>query len=120
MIVRQEQRAVELAAFKEKTQSIIKTFDDKVRESNLKETSGLLGSYIVDVSIRNIGIAFPLAYDDEFNGLHAATGIKAFLFSIRSIAFKTDRGETGEALMDKLCFQFVPRSVFHKFRHAPC
>ncbi|KAH6910365.1 hypothetical protein BKA70DRAFT_1272889, partial [Coprinopsis sp. MPI-PUGE-AT-0042] len=108
MIVRQEQRAVELAAFKEKTQSIIKTFDDKVRDSHLKESSGWLGSYIVDVSIRNLGIAFPLAYG-EFNGMHAAAGIKAFLFSIRSITFKTDRGETGEALMDKLCFQFVPR-----------
>ena len=110
MIVRQEQRAIELAAFKEKTQSIIKTFDDKVRDSHLTETTGWLGGYIVDVSIRNIGIAFPLAYDDGQPGLHTATGIKAFLFSIRSITFKTDRGETGEALMDKLCFQFVPRS----------
>ncbi|EAU91786.1 hypothetical protein CC1G_04554 [Coprinopsis cinerea okayama7 len=111
MLDRQEQRAIELAEFKEKTQSILKTFDVKVRDVPREEARSWLGDYIINVSIQNIGVAFPLAHDHQLDvGRSAdAVAVRAFLFSIRSITFRTDRGETGEALMEKLCFQFVPK-----------
>ncbi|TFK25683.1 hypothetical protein FA15DRAFT_334222 [Coprinopsis marcescibilis] len=112
MLDRQEQRAIELQAFKEKTQTILKTFDVKVGDVPLEETTSWLEDYVVNVSVQNIGVAFPLMHDHEFDVgriSRESAPIKAFLFTIRSISFKTNRGETGDAFMQKLCLQFVPR-----------
>ncbi|KAF7315604.1 hypothetical protein MIND_00075800 [Mycena indigotica] len=110
---RKEQRAVELAAFKEKAQSILKTFEVDVKDDQEKETSTWLKSYYINLSIHNIGVAFPLIHDPTLelpqSGSGDTSAVRAFLFSIKSIKFGTRRGESGEAKMQDLSFQFVSR-----------
>ncbi|TFK44762.1 hypothetical protein BDQ12DRAFT_730786 [Crucibulum laeve] len=110
---RKDQRAMELAAFKEKTQSILKTFDVKVGESQLDETSSWLKDYVVKVSIHGIGVAFPLIHDEELElpqiRNRDSVAVRAFLFSIKSIDFATHRGETGQAMMQNFSFIFTSR-----------
>lgn len=108
MLERQERRSLELAAFKEKTRTILETFDVKVRDVQLEETTSWLHSYVLHVTIQNVGVAFPLSNDD-LQRQSASAAVPAFLFSIRSITFSTTRGETGEATMKRLCLQFVSR-----------
>ncbi|KAF8070507.1 hypothetical protein FPV67DRAFT_1756074, partial [Lyophyllum atratum] len=112
MLDRKEQRALELAAFKEKTQSILKTFEVGIRDSQ-KETRAWLENYIINISTRNIGVAFPLTHDQELQlpqtGSRDSTAVPAFLWSIKSIEFGTHRGETGQAVMKDFSFQFVSR-----------
>ncbi|KAF7361830.1 hypothetical protein MVEN_00527500 [Mycena venus] len=110
---RKEQRAIELAAFKEKAQSILKTFEVPVEDIRAKEQSFWLQSSVVNLSIYNIGVAFPLTHDQNLElpqtGSQDSTAVRAFLFSIKSIKFGTQRGESGEAKMQGLSFQFVSR-----------
>ncbi|KAK0486085.1 hypothetical protein IW261DRAFT_776549 [Armillaria novae-zelandiae] len=114
MSVRREQRAHELSAFKQKTQSILKSFDVKVRD--LESRSSWLDSYSIDVNINHIGVAFPLTHDEQLqlpkSGSHDSSAVRAFLFSIESLKFGTERGVTGEAHMKNCSFQFVQR--FHQ------
>ena len=110
MLDRQERRSHELSTFKEKTRAILETFDVKVGDVQLEETTNWLNNYIVNVVIENIGVAFPLIHDILIRQ-HSSSSVRAFLFSIRSITFSTTRGETGEALVQRLCFQFVSRFV---------
>ena len=117
MLDRKEQRTIELAAFKEKAQSILKTFEIGGWDAQTEPKSSWLNDYIIDVSTRNIGVAFPLTHNKDLEvpqaGSRDLTSVRAFLFSIRSIEFGTHRGETGQATMKNLSFQFVSRS-------APC
>ncbi|KAJ6586994.1 hypothetical protein DFH09DRAFT_241649 [Mycena vulgaris] len=110
---RKEQRAIELAAFKEKAQSILKTFEVAVQDVQVKEQSSWLTSYVINLSIHNIGVAFPLTHDQNLQipqtGTRDSAAVRAFLFSIKSIKFGTQRGESGEAKMQGLSFQFVSR-----------
>lgn len=111
---RKEQRALELAAFKEKTQSILKTFEVRIRDDlPPEEKPSLLADYIFNVLVRNVGVAFPLTHDEDLEipqtGSRDSNAIRAFLFSIKSIEFGTHRGETGQAVMKDFSFQFVPR-----------
>ncbi|KAK0212569.1 hypothetical protein DFS33DRAFT_1370154 [Desarmillaria ectypa] len=114
MSVRREQRAHELAAFKQKTQSILKSFDVKVRD--LEVRSSWLDNYSIDVNINHIGVAFPLTHDEQLrlpkSGSHDSSAVRAFLFSIESLKFGTERGVTGEAHMKNCSFQFV--QSFHQ------
>lgn len=107
---RREQRAQELAAFKQKTQRIFKTFEAKSEELPSKGMSWLK-RYIIEFSLSNIGVAFPLAHDHDMDlppvGSHDSTAVRAFLFSIQSVRFGTQHGETGQASMERLSFQFV-------------
>jgi hypothetical protein len=116
MLVRREQRALELATFKEKTQRILKTFDIGSRDTQVQEKSAWLDDYIINVSTRNIGVAFPLTHDQDLEllqiGSRDSTAVRAFLFSIKLVEFGTHRGETGQATMQSLSFQFVPRSGY--------
>jgi len=111
MLERQELRAMELAAFKEKAQSILKTFDVHVGDIQLEHAS--VNNFIITVSIRSIGFAFPLIHDEELKVLHReqkdSVAVRAFLFSVKSIEFGTHRGETGQALIQYLSFQFISR-----------
>ncbi len=115
MLIRQEQRAHELAAFKQKTQKLFESFEVKGANADVPETSAasLLDSYSIDLSISNVGVAFPLIHDDQLNlpkhGSHDGNSVRAFLFSIASIQFGTVRGVTGEASMKRFSFQFVHR-----------
>ncbi|KAF7288717.1 hypothetical protein HMN09_01377700 [Mycena chlorophos] len=108
---RKEQRAVELAAFKEKAQSILETLEVNVDNAEVKETAAWFRSYHINLSIHNIGVAFPLIHDPTLeipqSGSRDSTAVRAFLFSIKSIKFGTRRGESGEARMQDLSFQFV-------------
>ncbi|KAJ7188161.1 hypothetical protein C8R46DRAFT_12137 [Mycena filopes] len=111
---RKEQRAVELAAFKEKAQSILKTFEVPVENVQVRDQSTWLKSYVINIAIYNIGVAFPLTRDESLEirrsgGSANSNAVKAFLFSIKSIKFGTQRGESGEAKMQGLSFQFVSR-----------
>lgn len=112
MLDRKEQRAKELAAFKEKTQSILKTLEVRSRESDINQTSWL-DEYTIDLSIRNVGVAFPLTLDEDLElpstGSKISSAVRAFLFSIESIEFDTQRGETGQINMKSFSFQFVPQ-----------
>lgn len=113
MSVRREQRAHELSAFKQKTQSILKSFDVKARD--LESRSSWLDNYSIDVNINHIGVAFPLTHDEQLqlpkSGSHDSSAVRAFLFSIESLNFGTERGVTGEAHMKNCSFQFVQRYV---------
>jgi hypothetical protein len=111
MLERQEQRALELAAFKEKTQSILRTFDVSAGDVELKQSSWI-SDCIITVSIQGVGVAFPLSKDllprTKSKG-QDSSAVGAFLLSIKSIEFGTHRGETGKAIMQRLSFQFVSR-----------
>lgn len=60
-------------------------------------------------------MAFPLAFDEDLQiarpGKLTEGTVKAFLFSIKSITFNTQRGESGQASMEGFSFQFIPRWV---------
>ncbi|KII92575.1 hypothetical protein PLICRDRAFT_134291 [Plicaturopsis crispa FD-325 SS-3] len=109
MLERKEQRALQLQAFKEKTKSVMKTFEVK---EPVDKTPSWLEQYTINVVVKNVGAAFPLALDQDMELGHKGSGdfnaVRAFLLSIKSITFATQRGETGEANMENFSFQFVP------------
>ncbi|KAJ7579122.1 hypothetical protein C8J56DRAFT_337033 [Mycena floridula] len=111
MLERKEQRAKELAAFKLKTQSILKTFETKIKTTETDDPTSWLNHYVIDLSIHNIGVAFPLTLSQDLqlpkSGSQDCEAVRAFLFSIKSLQFSTQRGETGEATMSDFSFQFV-------------
>ena len=113
MLERQEQRALELTAFKEKTQSILRTFDVHVGDVELNQSSWI-SDCIIMISIQGVGVAFPLSHEDlELSRTKSksqdSSAVGAFLLSIKSIEFGTHRGETGKAVMQRLSFQFISR-----------
>ncbi|KAF5393264.1 hypothetical protein D9757_000624 [Collybiopsis confluens] len=114
MADRREHRAQELLAFKQKTQQLIQTFELKTQEPAVPSRGmSWLSRYIIQFSLSSIGVAFPLAHDHDMElppaGSHDSAAVRAFLFSIKSVKFGTQHGETGQASMDKLSFQFVSR-----------
>jgi hypothetical protein len=113
MLERQEKRAIELATFKEKAKKVLNTFDVKVGDVQLEETTSWISEFLVHITIHNIGVAFPLAHDFDLELPHTAsrdsTAVRAFLLSVKSISFSANRGETGQAIMESLSFQFVSR-----------
>ncbi|KAJ3826303.1 hypothetical protein F5880DRAFT_1610366 [Lentinula raphanica] len=113
MVDHQQRRTQELNAFKQKTQRLIKTFEYKEQEPTLSQKMSWLDTYIIQFSLSNIGVAFPLVHDHNMDmsppGSREISMVRAFLFSIKSVKFGTQHGETGEASMERLSFQFVPR-----------
>src|ERR1700691_4370530 len=103
MLDHKERRAAELEEFKEKTKSVMRSFEVKVNDADAKAKSTWLSEHTVDLFIRNIGVAFPLALDQNLElpqiGSHDSSAVRAFLFSIKSLVFGTQRGETGQAVM---------------------
>ncbi|KIY46774.1 hypothetical protein FISHEDRAFT_46624 [Fistulina hepatica ATCC 64428] len=110
---RKEQRAQELAAFKDKTQSILRSFEVKSRAVDLRDENLWLNNYYIDLEISRVGIAFPVIHDGDLALPKSEDGesvpVRAFLISIDSITFRTQRGETGQASMSNLSFQFVSK-----------
>ena len=110
---RQQERAQELAAFKEKTQTIMRTFDVKASTTEIKETPSFLSDYVLGVAVRNVGFAFPVIRDVDLElpqrGRKKHNAVRAFLFSIKSLGFSTQRGESGQASIENFSFQFVSR-----------
>ncbi|KAG7098617.1 hypothetical protein E1B28_000539 [Marasmius oreades] len=113
MLERREQRSLELAAFKSKAQQILKTFEvtpspQLEQESTQPKLPFWLNQYVIEFSIRSVGVAFPLAHDHDMSSTSSGErAVKAFLFSIKTISFETHRGETGQANMKSLSFQFI-------------
>lgn len=90
----------------------MRSFDVKVGESPHAESSWL-DHFTILLTIKNIGVAFPLAINRDvpmrrWNKQEDAS-IRAFLFSIKSLVFGTQRGESGQATMKGFSFQFVSR-----------
>ncbi|TDL24302.1 hypothetical protein BD410DRAFT_116796 [Rickenella mellea] len=113
LLVRKEQRALELEEFKEKARIIMRTFDVNPRTTPAPATSSFLSNRTVKITMSNVGVAFPLSLDTAIQIPHASmrgsSPLRAFLFSIKSVSFEAHRGETGRAHMDGFSFQFVPR-----------
>ncbi|PPQ63980.1 hypothetical protein CVT24_009409 [Panaeolus cyanescens] len=112
MLEREEQRAADLADFKEKTQKILETFDVNISDVQLEQASWV-NMHTIKVLIQNIGIAFPLTHSEELELPQKLSkpsqAVRAFLFTIKSVEFGVQRGQTGKASVRSLCFQFVPR-----------
>ncbi|KAG6845925.1 hypothetical protein H0H87_000731 [Tephrocybe sp. NHM501043] len=112
MLDGKDKRALEMAAFKEKTRHILQTFGVGVQDT-LEEARPWLETYIINVSTHNIGVAFPLTHDQDLQlprtGSRDSSTVPAFLWSIKSIEFGTHRGQTGQAEMKAFSFQFVSR-----------
>jgi hypothetical protein len=89
----------------------MRTFDIK-REPRQDQRSWI-DQYSIDVSVQNIGIAFPMSLDLDLDlprkGELMATSVPAFLFSIASLAFGAQHGDSGQATVKGFSFQFVPR-----------
>ncbi|KAI0368271.1 hypothetical protein BV20DRAFT_969313 [Pilatotrama ljubarskyi] len=112
VLIRKEQRASELAEFKEKTRSLMRTLDVKIGEQAASEKS-LLELYTISLAIHNIGVAFPLTLARDLqmprSGSQDDAAVRAFVFSIKSLTFSSQLGENGQATMTNFAFQFVSR-----------
>ena len=111
--LRAEQRAKELAAFKEKTREFIRTFEPSKPVPDAIQS--WISGFLINFTFKNIGIAFPLDFDPSLkvqrseSGKDQATG--AFLLSVKSLSFSVQRGESGQAVMKGTALQFVSRLV---------
>ena len=111
--LRADQRAKELAAFKEKTREFIRTFEPSKPVPDAIQS--WISDFLINFTFKNIGIAFPLDFDPNLrverseSGKDLATG--AFLLSIKSLSFGVQRGASGQAMMKGTAFQFVSRLV---------
>lgn len=109
--LRAEQRAKELAAFKEKTREFIRTFEPSKPVPDAIQS--WISDFLINFTFKNIGVAFPLDFDPGLrverseSGKDRATG--AFLLSIKSLSFSVQRGESGQAMMKGTALQFVSR-----------
>jgi len=87
----------------------MRTFEVKARNYQIEDTSWL-SKYIINITVRDLGIAFPITLEQDIQlpryRAKDAT-ISAFLFSITSIIFGVNQGETGEATVKNLSFQFI-------------
>ncbi|KAG1742840.1 hypothetical protein EDB19DRAFT_1875202 [Suillus lakei] len=112
LLIRRDQRAAELAAFKEKTRSVLKTFDMRTSEAIRDQKPSWLSEHTIDVVIQKIGVAFPLSLEQTLELPRTSSrdgpSVRAFLFAVRRIKFSAQRGEAGEMSTKDLSFQFVP------------
>lgn len=91
----------------------MRTFEVRVKDTGLDKTTSWLDTYVVDITVQNVGVALPLTYNPGLQLPEKRTqetpAVRAFLFSIAKVEFGTHRGETGQAAITQLSFQFVPR-----------
>ncbi|KAG2036116.1 hypothetical protein BDR03DRAFT_898980 [Suillus americanus] len=112
LLIRRDQRAAELAAFKEKTRSVLKTFDMRTSEATRDQKPSWFSEHTIDVVIQKIGVAFPLSLEQTLELPRTSSrdgpSVRAFLFTVRRIKFSAQRGEAGEMSTKDLSFLFVP------------
>ncbi|KAG1765509.1 hypothetical protein EV702DRAFT_1283104 [Suillus placidus] len=112
LFIRRDQRAAELAAFKEKTRSVLKTFDMRTSEATRDQKPSWFSEHTIDVVIQKIGVAFPLSLEQTLELPRTSSrdgpSVRAFLFAVRRIKFSAQRGEAGEMSTKDLSFLFVP------------
>ncbi|KAG9316547.1 hypothetical protein JVU11DRAFT_2597 [Chiua virens] len=114
LLARRQQRAAELEAFKEKTRTILETFEIQTPNSDADRPSWF-SKHTVLVEIERIGVAFPLALNQRVElsewkwPSQDRASVRAFLFSVRRIKFVSQKGEAGQMSTRELSFQFVNR-----------
>ncbi|KAG8747816.1 hypothetical protein FRC10_011261 [Ceratobasidium sp. 414] len=117
MLSRQEQRAQELEEVRRKTRQVMRTLEFGERPYAEKETKTFLDNRKIEFTVKDVGIAFPLTLQDDLMlpqmGSSIITpltpsSVSAFLISLSSISFVTQRYETGQAKLAAFSFQFVP------------
>ncbi|KAH9985984.1 hypothetical protein BJV74DRAFT_946145 [Russula compacta] len=110
---RKDERVDELAAFKKKTQSILKTFGVNNRESIPSDAMVWFKDYAVVFSVSNVGVAFPLALDSTIEPPlgkhHQHPAVSAFLFSVKAVEFEDKNKGDSQFVMKGFSFQFVDR-----------
>jgi hypothetical protein len=113
VVNRKDERIRELAAFKKKTQSILKTFEVTDRESTPRDAMIWFKDYAVALSVSNVGVAFPLALDSSidppFGKPHQHHAMSAFLFSVKTVEFEDKNMGDSQFVMKRFAFQFVDR-----------
>ncbi|KAI6040347.1 hypothetical protein EDC04DRAFT_2894324 [Pisolithus marmoratus] len=118
LFIRRSQRAAELEAFKEKTRTILKTFEVQRRKPDLERDASWLSKHSITVTVESISVAFPLSFDQSLelpkSSDYDFSAVRAFLFSVRRIEFHTQRGEAGQMTTKELSFQFVNRQWISK------
>ena len=112
---RKDERVRELAVFKEKTQSILKTFEVNVQESAPRGAMAWFKDCAVILSVSNVGVAFPLALDNSIEislgKPHQHSTVSAFLFSVKTVEFEDQNMGESQFVMKGFSFRFVDRSV---------
>jgi protein CSF1 len=113
MLQRKEQRVLELQEMKKKTQHVMRSMESS---SPPRTQQSPFGNRVISISLRRIGIVFPLSLKTTITTLAPSTFASleaekapAFLVTVQSLDFVTQRDETGNARMFGLAFQFVPR-----------
>ncbi|TFK54421.1 hypothetical protein OE88DRAFT_1676060 [Heliocybe sulcata] len=108
---RREERALEMSKFREKTRSVMRSFEVRARDTAASDSSSWVDDNNINISVKNIGVAFPLTMDDTLTspqlGRKEAKAVRAFLFSVKSLSFGAQRGGKGSATMKGFSFQFV-------------
>ncbi|KAI9437708.1 hypothetical protein H4582DRAFT_1957102, partial [Lactarius indigo] len=110
---RKDERVRELAAFKEKTERIMKAFEVNDRESTPLNDTAWLKDHAVIFSVSDVGVAFPLALDSgieiPLNKPHQHPAVPAFLFSVKTVEFEAKNTGHSQFVMTGFSFQFVDR-----------
>ncbi|KAH9055046.1 hypothetical protein EDB87DRAFT_1580073 [Lactarius vividus] len=110
---RKDERVRELAAFKEKTERIMKAFEVNDRQSTPLSDAAWLKDHAVIFSVSNVGVAFPLALDSgieiPLSKPHQHPAVPAFLFSVKTVEFEAKNTGHSQFVMTGFSFQFVDR-----------
>lgn len=112
VMLRKEQRAAELIAFREKTMRVMETFDLNPRRDTAARQGQFLAKNAISISMTNFALAFPLnlhAHSGKAGGVNVISATKALLLSIKTFKFATQEGEIGQASTKSFCLQFVSR-----------
>lgn len=110
MLQRKRDRVLELEEIRSKTRHVIRRFEGA--EPPTVQTTPFQNR-VISIDIQEIGIAFPLSeqLDIKYSGKGPSSPVAAFLFSIESMLFATQREESGTARIVGVAFQFVPSYV---------
>ena len=115
MLLRKEQRALELEEVKKKTQRLLQSFESQSRH---RQRPSPFVNRIMSFSLRSIGIVFPLSLGKDGAEMPlssvpttATDRSSALLFSVVAVDFVTKREETGNARMERCALQFISSYV---------
>ncbi|KAG9008371.1 hypothetical protein FRB90_008947, partial [Tulasnella sp. 427] len=126
MLLRKEQRATELAEFRKKGRLIRTKLEREPSTVEVVNTSTWLDEQNVDIEILSTGIAIPLSGDENVRPIHprslsstpsVPTAVKAFLFSIASVTFSSQKYQRGQLNVREFAFQFVPAFDQSRLEH---
>ena len=110
-MLRKEQRAAELVAFRQKARRIMETFNLNPTKDTARQDR-FLAKNAIKVSMTNVAFAFPLnvqTHAGKAVGITPISTTKALLLSVKTFDFATQKGETGQATIKSFCLQFVSR-----------